>query len=303
VEASGKLRAYLELVRAHNLLGTVLGVIAGAALLGEVNVAAAIASASAAAVAAGGYAINDYFDVEIDKVNKPERPIPSGRVGAEEARKLALALLALGPLLGLAVGPLTGAYAALNAVLMYYYSKSLKKTGLPGNLAVSFSTASTLLYGSLATAEWAGEVARVLRTIPIILMVFLMTLAREVVKGVEDYVGDKEGGVKTLAVVKGPDFALRAALALACASLALAYLAAPLLSLGYAFLAFVTLGGLLSLASVAACLRSEDPVRCAAKPRRAMKVAMFLGLIGILVDRLVQPVFYPHVLHAGGEEG
>jgi geranylgeranylglycerol-phosphate geranylgeranyltransferase len=186
-----------------------------------------------------------------------------------------------GAVAGFLVGPVTGAFAALNAVLMYYYSKWIKKTGLPGNLTVAFSTASTILYGALAELEWGGELVKLWTVLPVYAMVFLMTLSREIVKG-----------VRTLAVVKGPRNALEVALVLLLTSVACAYLAAWSVGLGPVFLTLVTLGGALSAVSIARCLRSTDPVRCAAKPRRAMKVAMFLGLLGIIADRAALHVLY-----------
>jgi len=293
VRASEKLLAYLELTRAHNLLGTALGVLAGALLVEDVaTLPLAVAIVGAVLVAAGGYAVNDYFDIEIDKINKPERPIPSGRVSPKEAYALSLLLMGIGALISFVVGPVTGAFATLNAVLMYYYSKQLKRTGLVGNLAVSFSTASTILYGALAQLEWMKELQELWTVVPVFAMVFLLTLSREIVKGVEDYFGDKEGGVKTLAVVKGPKAALRIALIISVLALLSAYLAVPCVGLGLTFVAFVTLGGAISIISIYKCLKSEDPVRCASKPRRNMKVAMFLGLVGIIADRAL-----PHVLY------
>ena len=291
--AGSKLAAYAELMRVHNLLGTALGVFAGSLLVQHLSLfPLVLAVASATLVAAGGYVVNDYFDIEIDRINKPERPIPSGRVSPKEAYALSLTLLFAGAVAGFLVGPVTGAFAALNAVLMYYYSKWIKKTGLPGNLTVAFSTASTILYGALAELEWGGELVKLWTVLPVYAMVFLMTLSREIVKGVEDYVGDSKAGVRTLAVVKGPRNALKVALVLLLTSVACAYLAAWSVGLGPVFLTLVTLGGALSAVSIARCLRSTDPVRCAAKPRRAMKVAMFLGLLGIIADRAALHVLY-----------
>ncbi len=284
--AAAKVKAYCELLRVHNLLGTALGVLAGAVLIKNVSVVPLVlAIAAAVAVAAGGYAINDYFDIEIDRINKPERPIPSGRIGAGEAYAVAMVLLVLGPLLVLPVGPLTFAYALLNSVLMYYYSKTLKRSGLIGNLVVAFSTASTLVFGTLAQAEWLHRLNYVLLSIPIFVMVFLMTLSREIVKGVEDYVGDKVAGVKTLAVTKGPRTALKVALVLLIIAWLSAILAVETLGMGPIFIAFVSVGAAMGVLSIVECLRSEDVVRCAASPRRKMKISMFLGLLGILLDR------------------
>jgi len=275
------------------LLATALAVVAGSLLVKEVEpFPLIVAVASATLVAAGGYAVNDYFDIEIDRINKPQRPIPSGRVGAREAYLLSTFLLAAGALVAFSVGLATGLFATLNAFLMYYYSKWIKRTGLLGNIVVSFSTASTILYGALAELEWAGSLHQLWTTVPVFAMVFLMTLSREIVKGVEDFVGDSKAGVRTVAVIKGPRTALKVSLLLLALSIGCGYIAAWSVGLGALFVASITVGGAISLLALFKCASSPDPVACASKPRRLMKVAMFLGLVGIIADRAL-----PHVLY------
>ena len=281
-----KAMAYAELLRVHNLIGTALGVLAGAVALNVIKIIPlTIAILSACMVAAAGYAINDYFDIEIDKINKPNRPIPSGRVSPKEALALSYVLFVAGVIIALPVGPLTTSFALINAILMYYYSKTLKKMGLVGNLVVAFSTSATLFYGALAVAEWVGCIDILWRVIPLVLMVFILTLAREIVKGVEDYVGDSTAGVKTLAVTRGIKSALKISAILTVIAVLLGILSYYTLGMGLTFLIFIMAGGLLSIYSIIATMKSENPVKEAAKARRAMKIAMFLGLLGILLDR------------------
>ncbi len=282
-----KAKAYAELVRVHNLLGTALGVWAGTLLLGSIaSFQALIAIASAVLIAAAGYAINDYFDVEIDKINKPQRPIPSGRVSPREAYRLSMAAFVAGSLIPLLIGPYTTLFAILNAVLMYYYSKDLKRKGFIGNLVVAFSTSATLFYGALAIAESRGVLGELASILPVVVLTFSLTLAREVIKGIEDFYGDRENSVKTLAVTLGPRRAARVALALLASCFPLAILSYIWTSLGTVFLSLTLLGALISTVSVVKVLRSEDPVREAARARRVTKVAMFLGITAIILDRL-----------------
>ncbi len=286
MKALTKLKAYAELLRVHNLVGTALGVLAGALAYGSLApTPLLLAIFSACSVAAAGYAINDYFDIEIDKVNKPERPIPSGRVSPKEALLTSYLLFVLGVAVAIPIGPVTVSFAALNAILMYYYSKVLKKKGLIGNLTVAFSTSATLFYGALAISEWNDSLTNLWRIIPLVAMVFTLTLAREIVKGVEDVVGDSLAGVRTLAVIRGTSYALKVALVLTLVALLFGILSCFTLNLGTVFLAFTIIGALLSVYSIVKALRSEDHVKASAFSRRAMKIAMFLGLLGILLDR------------------
>ncbi len=283
-----KLKAYAELLRVHNLIATALGVLAGA-LLVELPLLepTIIAIVTAVMVAAAGYAINDYFDVEIDKINKPERPIPSGRVSEREALLIAYPLFVLAPIIALLIGPFTALFAAFNSVLMYYYSKTLKKLGLIGNLVVAFSTAATIFYGALAQVEVVGEWSVLLHIMPVVLMTFFLGLGREIVKGVEDYYGDKANNVRTLAVIKGPTFALKTSLVLTLLAIIMAILSFLSTPLGYIFLISTVAAGTLSVLSILKAYFSEDPIKEAKVPRRVMKIAMFVGLISIIVDRLV----------------
>jgi len=287
-----KLKAYAELFRVHNLVATALGVLAGSLLVQKPSIVPTLlAIVSATLIAAAGYAINDYFDIEIDKINKPERPIPSGRVSPREALVLSYPLFIAGPIIALAVGPITAAFAAFNSVLMYYYSKELKRRGFIGNLSVAFSTSATLFYGALAQVEPLGEWAVLLLTMPVVLMTFCLGLAREIVKGVEDYYGDKENDVRTLAVMEGPKKALTHALYLTIASVLLAILSFFTTPLSYIFLTLTVSAGIISIYSIVKAMASADPITAAKTPRRIMKIAMFVGLLSIILDRTISLAF------------
>ena len=123
----GWITALLELVRARNAAIAFFGVLVGAALSGNFTLAPVILAAfSAALILAGGNAINDFFDVEVDKTNRPERPIPSGRTSKKSALAVSLILF----LLGLAMSSLTNAYcliiAAANTVVLILYGRFSK---------------------------------------------------------------------------------------------------------------------------------------------------------------------------------
>ena len=92
-----KLRAYIELCRASNLPTVWTNVLAGVVLSGEPHVRnALLAGASTTLTYLGGMALNDVLDVDEDKLNKPERPIPSGRLTVKEAAVFAALLFAAG---------------------------------------------------------------------------------------------------------------------------------------------------------------------------------------------------------------
>ncbi len=100
-------RAFLQLIRIHNVIGAMLGDLMGylVSSFWHVNLVQMVLSMLVVGlVAGGGYVINDYFDVNIDKINKPDRPIPSGRISGSKARKIALSMFVAGVLFSIPLG-------------------------------------------------------------------------------------------------------------------------------------------------------------------------------------------------------
>jgi geranylgeranylglycerol-phosphate geranylgeranyltransferase len=204
---------YLKLIRIHNVVGASIGDFAGYVVASHWHLLPErllLSMLVVALVAMGGYVINDVFDVEIDKINKPDRPIPSGQVSLRNATLLAYSGFAFGTAISIVLGYLQALVSAITSLLLYWYARSLKRAGLPGNLVVALTTALSLFYGGLAyyQGNWAALVF-----IPTAYS-FLLTLAREIVKGIEDYVGDKAYGVRTLATTLGVERAWDVAKAL-----------------------------------------------------------------------------------------
>lgn len=164
---------------------------------------------------AGSMAINDILDTEIDRINNPMRPIPSGRVSKSEATAFATITLAVGLSLSFALSVINLVIAILAVGLMLYYNRFGKKTGLPGNAVVSANLAIPFIFG--------GAIAGISNTLYIFaLLAFLAGMGREVIKGMADIAGDSKRGVRTLAVSRG--------LATAAKTGALFFVAAVLLS-------------------------------------------------------------------------
>lgn len=203
-----------------------------------------------ALVTAAGNVVNDYFDVEIDRVNRPERPIPAGDVGAVTALHFALVLFVFGIALSTLTNPIGTAIALVNSALLVVYAAHLKRLPLVGNLAVSYLTASIFLFGG-ALSGLEG----LLHALPVAAITFVVMLAREILKAAEDIEGDSAGGALTLPMLIGIHPAI--ALALACAVLAAAASLLPLVrgwSTMYLLVAgTVHLVALVAIARVAAC--------------------------------------------------
>jgi len=162
----------------------------------------ASASASLFFVAAFGYALNDYYDVRADSINRPSRPIPSGALSRTLVLEIAFACLVVAVLLALKWKLDSRAALMGLAALVWLYSAYAKKAGLAGNVLVSFLAGSALLFGGL----YAGHPAPALFPA---LLAFLTNLPREILKDSQDVEGDCVQGKWSLASARGQTFASR----------------------------------------------------------------------------------------------
>jgi 4-hydroxybenzoate polyprenyltransferase len=167
-------------------------------------------------IAAGGYIINDYFDVNIDEVNKPGSLVIDKIVSRRWAILWHFIFSAAGVLL--TVFAVAGknqfylVFANLGTVaLLWFYSARLKKSFFLGNLTISILVAWTILIMflskmnvSAAFGMESGYQIRLFRlTILYAVFAFIATLIRELIKDVEDMPGDRRFGAKTLPIKWG----------------------------------------------------------------------------------------------------
>lgn len=165
-------------------------------------------------IAAGGYIINDYFDLNIDQINKPERTILNKTINRRWAILWHSGLSLLGLLLTIAALGAQKWYLvvanAASVLLLWLYSTSLKKRLLVGNVLIALLTAWTLLIFffrefSFKTFFSAGPSFGVITRISFLYaaFAFITTLVREAVKDAEDMEGDRRWGGKTMPIVLG----------------------------------------------------------------------------------------------------
>ena len=155
-----------------------------------------MAATSAAAIAAAGNVYNDLRDLDTDRINRPDRPLPAGRIPARVAAAQAVLLVVLGLALAWALGSAAGGLATAVAVGLVAYSARLKRTGLGGNVLVSALGALAFPFGAIAMGAWGRS------WIPAG-YAFLFHLGREIIKDVEDAAGDEASGSRSLPLVLG----------------------------------------------------------------------------------------------------
>jgi geranylgeranylglycerol-phosphate geranylgeranyltransferase len=268
-------RGVLQLARPGNCRAAQVLTGTGAFVTGAGNavVPAAIAATVTAVAVAAGNAINDYFDREIDAINRPDRPIPRGAVSARGALAVAVLWFLLAVALATRLPPLAIAIAAVNLLALVTYTTIFKGTPGLGNALVSYLVGSTFLFGGAAVGEPAAVVV-------LALLAGLSTFTREVIKDVEDVAGDREEGLRTLPIAIGEDRALwvgAVALLVAVAASPIPYLTG---TFGRVYLALVAVA---DAAMLYACYASfSDPTTA----QRRFKYGTFLAAAAFVVGRV-----------------
>lgn len=222
---------------------------------------------------AASMAVNDYYDRDIDAINEPSRPIPSGTV----TPKAALVFTGTFSVIGFVFAYLTSIICLVAAVIawtiMLTYSTIGKRSGLPGNFLVSACVATPFLYGSLTVVN-----AVQLNVLLFCAMAFLSNSGREITKGIVDVKGDSAENVKTLAVRFGEKKAAAAAVAFYVFAVCLSPLplVLGLVSLYFVPFVLVTDVGLIGCS----VLLVKNPSR--ENARRIKKLVLLLFIMGLL---------------------
>jgi geranylgeranylglycerol-phosphate geranylgeranyltransferase len=224
-------------------------------------------------ITAAGNVINDYSDADIDAVNRPDRPIPSGHVSRRAALWYAALLFLSGIVLSLFTTTLCIAFAVLNSLLLVFYATRLKGMPLAGNIAVAYLTGSMFLFGG-AFAGYAGFT----HLLPLAVISFLATMARELLKDAEDVEGDSAGGASTLPIRIGVRKTAFCAFAFAVLSAAASIL--PFWWWGVPYLVMIGIVDLLLVAAAYRTLSCETPA-CIRKSGASslLKYGMFASLV------------------------
>jgi geranylgeranylglycerol-phosphate geranylgeranyltransferase len=185
--------ALISLTRFLNVLITFCSVIVAVIICGHELIIPGkylLAALSASLSAAAGYVINDFFDLQADLINKPERPLPSGKVSKKAAVVFYLVLLLLSMFSAYIINWIVFLIVFLTDVLLFLYSSGLKRIPLLGNLVISFLTGFVFIFGGIVAGNIYAAV------IPSV-FAFLLNLSREGIKTIEDIPGDKNTGIIT----------------------------------------------------------------------------------------------------------
>lgn len=166
-------------------------------------------------IAAGGYVINDIYDVEADKINKPSKVIINKHISEKIALRLFIILNVIGVGIGFYLSNGIGKSGFfviffIASALLYIYSSFLKQILLVGNVIVSLVVAlSILLVGVFELLPVINDSNREIQIfffrliLDFAIFAFMINFIRELVKDIEDIDGDHKVGMQTLPIVLG----------------------------------------------------------------------------------------------------
>ncbi len=198
--------------------------------------------------------LNDYFDIETDKINHPTRPLPSGNVAPSQV----IVLTILTTSIGLVAAWLISLIAFIVGILFWsiglLYNWKLKETGLLGNLMVSSSVAVTFIYGGIAVGQPWNNIVWSFG-----LLVFFIDLGEEIASGAMDEKGDKKRRTKSIAITRGKDSALRISSGIFAVVVVISIIPFLLRWLGIAYLIMIVIMDSIIVFSTIKLLRSKTP--------------------------------------------
>lgn len=279
-------RAFVRLIRPVNCIMMGFAILVGAVICGGTGLltsgwAILLAVVTGFTVTGSAMAINDYYDRDIDFINEPHRPIPSGAISPREAlsASLLLGLVGLTAALFTSLGNLVLAFLAWLAAMVY--NTVGKGTGFPGNFLVSSCVAVPFIYGGIIAGNSQLNIGLIFS-----LIAFLTNMGREVTKGIVDMIGDRALGIRTIAVSKGARFAAGVSAAF--------YLSAVIASVvpylqgvvSFWYIPFVTLTDL-GLIYLSISIIRDSSRENSRNVKNHVLLLMMSGLIGFLLGNLL----------------
>lgn len=263
-----------DIIRPNVCLLAALGIFVGAVISGVTGIIPLILAVSATfLICAGGNVINDYYDYEIDSINKPKRPLPSGRMTRKKAVAYHFILSMTGITLSLLVSSAFFTLAILNYLISTLYAWKLKKIAIIGNITDAFLGSVTFLAGGFIIGTFRSMPAP-----PVLVLAFIAftaTMGREIFKDIEDIIGDKALGARTLPIIAGTKTSTVIARILLVVSATSAILPYRYDMFGSYYMIAVIPCILMLLYS--ATLKSPE------KAQKTVKIGMYLGIFAFLV--------------------
>ncbi len=277
---SDNLKTLFELMRIRNCIIGFLGIIVAVLFL-DADIASKntlLAGLSLIFIISAGNMINDYFDFQVDKINRKDRPIPSGRIKRNSVFMLSFLFFVFGIAIAFFINLYCLILSIVNSLFLVFYGKYSKKMLFVSNLGIAYLTASIFIFGAFSAGLSSfGEQTMLLSILTT--SAFLMTLSREIVKDIEDIEGDKKNNAVSLPIKFGAKKANGAAIIFAVFAIVVSFL--PFfLTTGrfnlYVYSFLVSIADVIFLVSLK--MKPE-------KTQRMMALGMFLALVAFFIGK------------------
>lgn len=272
-----KILAVYRIIRPLNFIITFISIIVAYVISNKgdkFSLVILLAAFSGALAGAAGNVINDYYDMETDKINKPERVLPSGGLTDKGTLFLYGIIVLLSLDLAFWAGWQSFVVVFISTGVIFIYSYELKRVPLLGNIVVSIMTGMAFIYGAIIAGNITGGI------IPAAFAV-LINFIREIVKDIEDIEGDSRTGIRTFPIIRGVNSAIKIASITVIALIILTTV--PFILEIYKIEYFVVIMLVVNplLVVIIKLLRTSQSKENIKRVSGLLKLAMVLGLIAI----------------------
>ncbi len=276
--------ALISLTRPPNGILMFIAVLAGVALSDMKSITletSILGLITAYSLNGSSMGFNDYFDREVDSVNAPHRPIPSGLVKPSQAILVSSLLGAVGIVSAALTSPACLAVASIAYAASLSYNAYLKKTGFAGNLAVSLVVVAPFIYGAVMSDGYVSP-----RLVFFAVPVLLSNTGREVIKGITDVEGDALRGVRTIARIFGRRIAANLGALLYVSAVAVSPIPYLLNLVSWTYIAIVLPADAGFIYSAISIVRNPTPEN-AYKVKQQTLIWMLIALIAFIAGSLL----------------
>ncbi|MEM2136451.1 MAG: UbiA family prenyltransferase [Candidatus Methanomethylicia archaeon] len=225
---------------------------------------------------ASSMVINDIYDYEVDMINAPHRPIPSGYIKIWEAKIYCALLLFLGFLSASLINMYCFFIAIITFVISLAYNAYFKKVGLIGNFMVSFCVAIPFIFGAYAV----GKSRELLSFFSLI--AFLVNTGREIIKTISDVEGDVKRGIRSVAYVYGPKFASKLAVIFFVPALILIFIPVLYGWVSWLYLPIITISAIGLIGESLTILKMVN-VEIAINVKKRILLYMLIALVAMFI--------------------
>lgn len=277
--------AYIQIMRPVNGLMQAFAVVIGFLVVQQTIVASsslALGIITAVMTTGASMVANDYWDRDVDAVNVPTRPIPSGRITPRQAVIFTGILGLVGLIAAFATNiPCFGiALISLGTALAYNWKG--KDTGLPGNLMVSSCVAVPFIYGGVIPKGFSTSLLELGIIGAFASMAFLTNTGREITKGIADIAGDQLRNTRTIAIQSGAQVAANLSAVFYIIPIIISLVVWAFGVLSEYYLPVVILADLGFLWSALSLIQNYSETN-ATRIKNRVLLSMFLGLIAFVI--------------------